>query len=129
MSNAYDTVTDYIEDARTLLLDTVAPYRYDDPSLLVAFNATLLEGRRLRPDIFVYATKSGSVPSFDTNADQQINIEEQFRLAFVYGLIGHALARDQEDVQDGRASAFLKLFSDTLIGVRTGGVAAPQAAS
>ena len=83
MSTAYDTVTDYIEDARTLLLDTVAPYRYDDPSLLVALNAALLEGRRLRPDLFVYVTKSGSVPSFDTNSDQPIRIEEQIGRAHV----------------------------------------------
>src|ERR1035437_10271555 len=129
MSNAYDTVTDYIEDARTLLLDTVAPYRYDDPSLLVAFNAALLEGRRLRPDLFVYPPKGRRVPSFDTNSDQPVCIEEQFRLAFVNGLVGHALARDQEDVQDGRATAFLKMFSDILIGVSTMGPSTPQGAS
>ena len=35
-----DTVEDYITDARTLLLDTIAPYRYDDASLLVALNVT-----------------------------------------------------------------------------------------
>ena len=49
-----ETVEDYIEDTRTLLLDRMEPYRYNDPSLLVAFNTALLEGRRLRADLFVH---------------------------------------------------------------------------
>ncbi len=52
--SALDTVTDYISDARTLLQDTISPYRYDDPSMLVAFNVTLLEVRRVRADLFVF---------------------------------------------------------------------------
>ena len=40
------TVTEYIEDARTLLLDRIAPYRYSDTSLIVALNLALLDGRR-----------------------------------------------------------------------------------
>ncbi len=125
MSTAYATVTAYINDARTLLVDTIAPYRYDDPSLLVALNVALLEARRLRADLFIYATPDGSVPSFDANSNQPINIEEQFRLAIVHGLVGHALERDQEDIQDNRATAFLKVFNEILVGVRTTGLAPP----
>lgn len=128
MSTAYNTVTDYIDDARVLLVDTISPYRYDDPSLLVALNVTLLEARRLRADLFIYATADGKVPSFDQNADQPINIEEQFRLAIVHGIVGHALERDQEDIQDNRATAFLKVFNEILVGVRTTGLAPPQPA-
>ena len=37
------TVGVYITNARTLLQDTIPPYRYDDLSLLRALNLTLLE--------------------------------------------------------------------------------------
>lgn len=129
MSSALQTVTDYINDARTLLQDTIAPYRYDDPSLLIALNVTLLEGRRVRPDLFVYSslvTGQKSVQSFDTNDGQTVFIEEQFRLAFLHGLCGHALTRDQEDIQDERAGAFLKTMSDILLGVRPSTMANAQ---
>ena len=38
-----ESVSDYVQDARTLLLDRIAPYRYDDISLLVALNIALLD--------------------------------------------------------------------------------------
>jgi len=37
-------------------------------------------------------------------------------LALVYGMVSHALARDQEDVQDTRAATFLATFHAMLIG-------------
>lgn len=123
------TITDYINDARTLLQDTIAPYRYDDPSLLTGFNVSLMEGRRLRPDLFIFWCNSdGEVPMFATNANQPVPIEQQFRLAFLHGMIGHALERDQEDIQDARAGAFLKIFNDILLGVRPSAITTGQAA-
>lgn len=124
------TVQDYIEDARTLLLDRIAPYRYSDTSLIVALNLALLDGRRLRPDLFVY--KWGNrVPSYDAVSGQDVPIEPQFRKAFVYGLVAHALLRDQEDVQDTRSSLFMGTMEDILTGVRrpaiqNAGTPAPQ---
>jgi hypothetical protein len=111
-------VKEYIDDARTLLLDQVAPYRYADPSLLVALNLALLEGRRLRPDLFVYR-HGNSVPSYSAVDGQKINIEPQFRKAFVYGLAAHALARDQEDVQDQRSNLFMGVMNNILTGLGT----------
>jgi hypothetical protein len=110
------TVADYLSDAHTLLLDKVVPYRYDDDSLLVALNVTILEVRRLRPDLIVY--KYGSrVPYFTSaNTDAEVCIEEAFRLAVLYGLIAHALSRDQEEVQDSRAATFRGAFTDILTG-------------
>ena len=111
------SVKDYIEDARTLLLDRIAPYRYSDISLIVAFNLALLDGRRLRPDLFVY--KWGNrVPSYDAVTGQEVPIEPQFRKAFVYGLVAHALLRDQEDVQDARSSLFMDTMESILMGTR-----------
>lgn len=113
-----DTVTDYINEMRTMLLDTTAPYRYLDPELLVAFNTALLEGRRLRPDLFVYH-HHGHVPYFPDNGGEKVRMEHQFRLAFVYGAAAHALARDDEDVQDARVNAFRNIFEGMLTGLKT----------
>ena len=79
-----DQVQDYISDARTVLLDTIAPYRYDDPSLLVAFNVALLEARRIRADLFVYA--GATVPYYAANDVTPVPMEQPFRLALVFGL-------------------------------------------
>ncbi len=117
MSLRLSSVEDYIDDARTLLLDRIVPYRYDDISLLVAFNTALLEGRRLRPDLFVFKHGSG-VPSYDAVSGEEVPIEPQFRLAFVYGTVAHALARDTEDVQDTRATSFMNIFQSILTGVK-----------
>lgn len=115
------TVSGYIRDVRTLLLDRTQPYRYGDDSLLVAFNMALLEGRRLRPDLFVY--RNGvHVPQYQAVNDENVPIEDQFRLAFVYGTAAHALARDQEDVQDARSNSFMGVMHDILIGVRVTGI-------
>lgn len=127
MSTALLTITDYINDARTLLQDTIAPYRYQDSELVVAMNVALLEGRRLRPDLFVFnrGNEHGGVPSFQNNDGTLLEMEEPFRLAFLHGMCAHALERDQEDIQDERASAFMKIFTMILIGtVGTAAVAA-----
>lgn len=123
--SALDTVQDYITDVRTLLQDTISPYRYDDPSLLVALNVTLLETRRIRADLFVFH-EHDKVPYFDVVNTKPVHMEAPFRLALVYGTCGHALARDQEDVQDARSSAFMRVFYTMLLGIAVPGIAPPQ---
>lgn len=110
-----ETVTDYITDARTLLQDTIKPYRYADAELLTALNVALLEGRRVRADLFVFC-KGGSVPTFRVNDGTKVPIEDQFRLAFLHGMIGHAIERDQEDVQDERAIWYINVMGNILTG-------------
>jgi hypothetical protein len=122
--SALDTVADYISDARTLLQDIIAPFRYDDASLLVAFNVTLLETRRVRPELFVFRHHE-HVPSFAVVNTEPVEMEHPFRLALVYGTCAHALARDQEDVQDARSAQFLRIFYEMLLGLRVLGLA-PQ---
>lgn len=112
-----DTVSDYISDVRTLLQDTIEPFRYDDASLIVAFNVTLLEARRIRPDLFVYRHR-GSVPSYVAVNSETVEMEPPFRLPLVYGTGAHALARDQEDVNDQRSTSYMKSFNDMLLGMR-----------
>lgn len=119
-----NTVQDYITDGRVLLQDAVAPFRYDDASLLTALNVTLLEARRLRPDLFVYNHKFRGTPQAFTAVDLTfVDMEPQFRLGILHGMCGHALERDQEDYQDIRATAFLSIFSAILVG----GVMPPMA--
>lgn len=127
MASALDTVADYISDGRTLLQDTLQPYRYDDPSLLVALNTILLEARRIRPDLFVYKHHE-KVPYFTNVDSSEVEIEQPFRLSLVYGLCAHALARDQEDVQDSRSSKFMGVFYDMMLGLKSDGIATRAAA-
>jgi hypothetical protein len=113
----YNTVANYIADARILLQDVVPDYRYDDPSLLTALNVTMVKTRQIRPDFFVYDLEhNGQVQHFDEVDDTYVDIEPQFRPAIVHGICGHALERDQEDVQDIRASSFLQQFHSQLTG-------------
>lgn len=119
MNTTLDTITDYITDGRTLLQDTIAPFRYDDDSLVRAMNVALLEGRRLRPDLFLYNKHFPHVPTLQANDGTKIVIEDQFRLAFLHGMLAHALERDQEDIQDARAAVFMGIFNTILLGIST----------
>lgn len=117
MPSALETVKDYIDDARVLLLDKTAPYRYDDPSLLVAFNVALMEAQRLRADLFMLHYNS-QAPFFSQVDTTPFHFERPFRLGIVFGLLAHAIQRDQEDVQDARAATFMQGMHDILIGLR-----------
>ena len=122
MQTALDTVNDYITDARVLLQDQVSPYRYDDNSLVTALNLTLLVARSLRADLFVGShhhrhRHSLRPQQFIANDDTEVHIEPQFRQAIEYGLCAHAMLRDQEDIQDARATQFYGLFTYLLTGM------------
>ena len=123
-----DSVESYVREVRTLLLDRRKPYRYSDSEILTALNTSLAEARRLRADLFVY--RHGiKVPWFDSVSGDPVPIDTQFRLAFVYGIAGHVLERDDEDVQDVRAASFTSQFYSILIGIQrppiTGGTKGP----
>src|SRR5690349_10433924 len=110
---ALDTVADYVTEARTLLQDTVETYRYSDASLVSALNIGILTARRLRPDLFL----SGTIPSFteaDIASSTAFDMDVQYRVPFVYFIVGHAQLRDEEDVQDQRAAAFIGKFTTQL---------------
>lgn len=49
----FDVITDYIVEARILLQDVDPPYRYLDSDLVLAFNAAVMESRKLRPDMWL----------------------------------------------------------------------------
>ena len=112
-----DSVESYVKEVRTLLLDKRKPYRYHDDEILSALNSSLAEARRLRADLFIYR-HGNHVPYFTAVSGDPVPVETQFRLAFVYGIAGIVLERDDEDVQDVRANAFSGKFYYLLVGIK-----------
>lgn len=107
---ALDTVQDYIDRARVLLLDEVEPYRYSTDDLVENLNMAVLEMRRIRPDILQSYLRT-TLPSFSSAAmATSVAIDPQYRVAAVYYIAGHAHLRDEENTQDTRATAFLNKF-------------------
>ena len=113
---ALDTVQDYIDRARTLLLDTYdAPYRYSTPDLVESLNMGIMEARRLRPDI-LQSYFNVSLPDFDmATLSATVPIDPQYRVAFVYYMCGQAQLRDDENDQDSRAVTFLNKFTSQML--------------
>lgn len=107
-----DTVADYVREARTLLQDQVPTYRYSDAELLSALNMGVLTARRLRPDLFIDVDP---LPYFTAVDTTEFDMDEQYRLPFVYYMVGHAQLRDEEDTQDQRASAFIGKFTQQML--------------
>ncbi len=109
-----DTVQDYVNAARTLLQDTVGPtYRYPDLDLVFGLSLAMLRARALRPDLFI--ARSAAVPNYTVNDTTLVVIDQQYRPAVLYYVVGHAQLRDEEDTQDARAGAFLSKFTAQLL--------------
>lgn len=115
---ALDTVQDYIDRARVLLLDEVDPYRYSTLDLVEALNMAFLEARRLRPELLKNYFRA-SLPDFSTSdMNASVPVDPQYRLAFLYYICGHAQLRDDENNQDSRSAAFLNKFVAQLLTIQ-----------
>lgn len=111
---ALDTVADYIARSRSLLQDSVVSYRYSDDDIVEALNDGIMEARRIRPDLFL-STFRTTLPVYSSGSTGvTVVIDQQYRMAFVYYICGQMQLRDQEDVTDTRAIAFLNKFSGQL---------------
>lgn len=108
---ALDTVGQIVARARTLLQDTVEPYRYPTSGLISALNEACMEARRLRPDIYL-RTLNQTVPAFTDVADPvtDAKIPLEYRTAFIYYIVGNAQLQDDEAGEDQRATVFLNKF-------------------
>lgn len=113
MASFLDTVQDYIDRARVLLQDGNSPYRHSDDEFTQALNAAVLESRRIRPDMWV-ETADTALPYFTAVGNDTTAIDPQYRMAFLYYIIGHIQAKDEEDTQDARAASFLERFVSQL---------------
>jgi hypothetical protein len=112
---ALDTVTDYVTEARVLLQDTVETYRYPNSDLISALNLAIMTARRNRPDLFMEVV---SVPQFiiaDITNGTAFAMDIQYRVAFLFFMVGFAQLRDEEDTQDTRAAAFIGKFTQQLL--------------
>lgn len=108
---ALETVAKYVAYARELLQDEKnTPYRYSDASLVRALSLALPEAKLLRPDLFINVT----IPDLTANDNTVVPMNELYRTALVYYMCGIAQLRDDEEVTDQRASAFLGLFQSKL---------------
>jgi len=111
---ALDTVGKVIDYAHVLLQDVIEPYRYPTDELIQILNVAQFEARRMRPDLFLgYLKEPTALPEYTSIADA-FTVDQQYRLAFVYFVVGQAQLRDEEDTQDARASALLLKFGQTL---------------
>lgn len=115
---ALDTVGQIVARARTLLQDTVEPFRYPTPDLISALNEACMEAKRLRPDLYL-RTLNLTMPVFAAEADAvtDAKIPTEYRPAFVYYIVGNAQLQDEEDVQDQRATVFLNKFTAQMLQV------------
>lgn len=108
---ALETVAMYVDYARELLQDTKnSPYRYSDASLVRALALALPEAKKLRPDLFLNVT----TPTISANDATVVPMDEMYRTSLVYYMCGIAQLRDDEEVQDQRAAAFLGMFQAKL---------------
>lgn len=102
------TVQEYVTRARTIVQDTVAPYRYSDAEFIAALNEGYMEIYRMRPDLLRPYLKTG-VPTFSVVGDT-VDLDSRYRLALVYFVCGSVHITDEEPAQDARSAAFLNAF-------------------
>lgn len=110
---ALATVADFVTSARVLLQDNTVTYRYSDTELVSALSLAMLAARRIRPDLFL--GRFSAIPAYAANDGTAVVIDDQYRTAFLYYIVGHAQLRDEEDTQDSRASALLGKFTSQLL--------------
>jgi hypothetical protein len=107
-----NTVADFVAQARVLLQDTLAnAYRYSDIELVQSLNLAMIDARRLRADLFL----ERDVPMYTAADTTVVDIDDQFRMAFLYYVVGNAQLRDEEDTQDERAVGLITRFTSQLL--------------
>jgi len=106
---ALSTVAAVVADVRTLLQDTVEPYRYSDDDLVLYLNLALATAKRVRPDLFI----SYSITT-DLTISDNFTFTDVYRPSFLYYIAGRATLRDDEDTADARSSALINKFVDEL---------------
>lgn len=121
------SIDDALREARAIINDSEAPFRYDDALMLRIMNTAFRELYTLRPDAFVGNFTSGalsanSMPDF-TEDDLEQTPETAFpcddRLFFspvVTYVAGKADLSDDEFANDNRAMTLINAFRAQLIG-------------
>jgi hypothetical protein len=110
---ALSTVANYVAEARRLLQDETSPFRTSTSELQDALGMALLEARRLRPDLFA----GGIVQNVDSGSSSSlaITVNQMYRVALVYYMVGHALLKDEEEGQQQLARTYKQQFGAQLV--------------
>jgi hypothetical protein len=112
---ALETVANYVSEARVLLQDVVPTYRYSDVELVSNLNLAIMTARRNRPDLFLSVTTIPQFIASDIVNGTLFVMDPQYRVAFLFFMVGFAQLRDEEDTQDTRAAAFIGKFTQQLM--------------
>jgi hypothetical protein len=104
------SIGNVISEARVILQDKIAPYRYTDTELVNIFNNALYEMKRLRPDAWL-GSYGAEIPLYDeTQFATEIPFPSIMFQATVFFIVGYAELRDDEFSADSRAIALLGAF-------------------
>jgi hypothetical protein len=118
------TIDDAISEARLIISDARAPYRYTDLQMLSHLNTALAEVYRYRPDAYIgnFTTATLGSNSVTSYVTADLGITTLFpldnRLFFnpvVFFMAGRAELSDDEFTENTRATSLLKTFRETLI--------------
>ena len=117
MAKTYQTA---LEEAREILQDTVAPYRYSDTVLLNILNRGLQEIGRIRPDAFWTTfdtvTEDIVVPEVvAATLSTVFPLPMQFYAPIVSFIVAWAEILDDEFTTDGRAGLLLNVFKQGVL--------------
>jgi hypothetical protein len=119
------TIDDAINEARLIVSDARAPYRYSDSSMLSHLNTALAEVYRYRPDAYIgnFTTATLGVNNVTSYVSGDLGISTLFpldnRLYFnpvVFFIAGRAELSDDEFTDNSRAMQLLQSFRSMLIG-------------
>lgn len=101
-------VSTLLTSARTILQDTVAPYRYSDESLIGIVNEATYEARRVRPDLFMGKLRTSITPV--ASVSDTLPLSDQFYGPLLNFVVGRAEMRDDEFTNDKRAQTLYGAF-------------------
>jgi hypothetical protein len=94
---ALDKVSDYINEARSILQDKGPVQRYPDEDLVSALGMALLEFRRVRPDLFIGTKGVPQDIGRTTSGTTAVVMEPMYRPTLLNLVIGHVLSRESEE--------------------------------
>lgn len=106
------TYADVIAQARSLLQDLVAPYRYTDTELLVGANDAVKTIRKLRPDTFI---GNFSAPLVDAGLADTFPLGDEYKMVVRDYIVAHGNLRESEDAAASRAEIFIALFKEGMM--------------
>jgi hypothetical protein len=112
---ALETVDKYVAFVRELLQDEKdTPYRYSNASIVRALSIAMMEAKKIRPDLFINISTTQDFTTADITAQTVVVWNEMYRLALAYFTVGMMQLRDDEEVQDQRAAAFMSMATAKL---------------